>query len=170
MRCGGGSCFGGMTAWRSSGSSWRWTRRRPGRSARMRAGLSLPDGPEGAVVLADLSFGPARPEEWARRAVAAFHEFGADCIVAETNQGGDMVKAVIAQEDADVPVRSVTARRGKWGAGRAGGGALCQRAGGASGRAGRRSRTKMCAFGADGPERGAFAGSGGCAGLGAERN
>ncbi|MGV3490722.1 MAG: DNA-packaging protein [Devosia sp.] len=69
---------------------------------------------EGAVVLADLSFGPARPEEWARRAVAAFHEFGADCIVAETNQGGDMVKAVIAQEDADVPVRGVSARRGKW--------------------------------------------------------
>lgn len=69
---------------------------------------------EGAVVLADLSFGPARPEQWARRAVAAFHEFGADCIVAETNQGGDMVRAVIAQEDADVPVRSVTARRGKW--------------------------------------------------------
>jgi len=69
---------------------------------------------EGAVVLADLSFGPARPEVWARRAVAAFHEFGADCIVAETNQGGDMVKAVIAQDDPDVPVRGVTARRGKW--------------------------------------------------------
>lgn len=69
---------------------------------------------EGAAVLADLSFSPAAPAAWARRAVAAFHEFGADCIVAETNQGGDMVKAVIAQEDAEVPVREVRAMRGKW--------------------------------------------------------
>ena len=74
---------------------------------------SGPDG-EGAVVLADLSFAPAAPDAWARRAVAAFHEYGADCIVAEVNQGGDMVKAVIAQEDVNVPVREVRARRGKW--------------------------------------------------------
>lgn len=69
---------------------------------------------EGAVVLADLSFAPAAPDAWARRAVAAFHEYRADCIVAEVNQGGDMVKAVIAQEDANVPVREVRATRGKW--------------------------------------------------------
>ncbi len=69
---------------------------------------------EGAVVLADWSFAPAAPDAWARRAVSAFHEFGADCIVAEVNQGGDMVKAVIAQEDANVPVRAVRASRGKW--------------------------------------------------------
>lgn len=69
---------------------------------------------EGAVVLADLSFGPAHPDDWARRAVAAFLEFEADCIVAETNQGGDMVAAVIAQVDAEVPVRPVRAQRGKW--------------------------------------------------------
>jgi phage terminase large subunit-like protein len=69
---------------------------------------------EEAVVLADLSFGPAHPDAWARRAVAAFHEFAADCIVAETNQGGDMVRAVIAQVDREVPVREVRARQGKW--------------------------------------------------------
>jgi phage terminase large subunit-like protein len=69
---------------------------------------------EEAVVLADLSFGPAHPDAWARRAVAAFHEFSADCIVAETNQGGDMVRAVIAQVDREVPVREVRARQGKW--------------------------------------------------------
>ena len=67
-----------------------------------------------AVVLADLSFGPAHPDAWARRAVAAFNEFEADCIVAETNQGGDMVRAVIAQVDREVPVREVRARQGKW--------------------------------------------------------
>jgi phage terminase large subunit-like protein len=69
---------------------------------------------EGAAVLADWTLRPAAPLAWASRAVAAFHEFGADCIVAETNQGGDMVKAVIAQVDANVPVRTVQARRGKW--------------------------------------------------------
>ena len=69
---------------------------------------------EGAVVLADMSFAPAAPDAWAKRAVAAFHEYGADCIVAEVNQGGDMVKAVIAQEDRNVPVREVRASRGKW--------------------------------------------------------
>ena len=61
-----------------------------------------------------MSFAPAAPDAWARRAVSAFHQFGADCIVAEVNQGGDMVKAVIAQEDANVPVREVRASRGKW--------------------------------------------------------
>jgi phage terminase large subunit-like protein len=104
---------------------------------------------DGAVVLADLSFGPARPEEWARRAVAAFHEFGADCIVAETNQGGDMVKAVIVQEDPDVPVRGVNARRGKWlraepVAALYANGRVAHRAGLAA------LEDEMCAFGADG--------------------
>ncbi len=67
-----------------------------------------------AAVLADLSFAPARPEAWAARAVAAYHEFAADCIVAEVNQGGDMVRAVLAQIDPGVPVRAVRARHGKW--------------------------------------------------------
>lgn len=104
---------------------------------------------DGAVVLADLSFGPARPEEWARRTVAAFHEFGADCIVAETNQGGDMVKAVIVQEDPDLPVRGVNARRGKWlraepVAALYANGRVAHRAGLAA------LEDEMCAFGADG--------------------
>ena len=68
----------------------------------------------GAVVLADRTVKPAAPLAWARRAVAAFHAFAADCIVAEVNQGGDMVKTVLAQVDAEVPVRSVHATRGKW--------------------------------------------------------
>lgn len=104
---------------------------------------------EGAVVLADLSFAPAAPDAWARRAVAAFHEYGADCIVAEVNQGGDMVKAVIAQEDPNVPVRAVRASRGKWV--RAEPVAALY----ANGRVGHRPgltalEDEMCAFGADG--------------------
>ncbi len=69
---------------------------------------------EKAVVLADASFAPAAPDAWAKRAVAMFREYDADCIVAEVNQGGDLVRAVIAQEDANVPVREVRASRGKW--------------------------------------------------------
>jgi phage terminase large subunit-like protein len=68
----------------------------------------------GAVVLADLTLKPAAPLAWATRAVRAYHDHGADCIVAEINQGGEMVQAVIAQVDPDVPVRTVHATRGKW--------------------------------------------------------
>jgi len=69
---------------------------------------------EGAVVLEDRSIQPAAPAVWAARAVRAFHDHDADAIVAEVNQGGDLVKAIIAQEDANVPVRQVRATRGKW--------------------------------------------------------
>lgn len=106
-----------------------------------------------AVVLADLSFGPAHPDAWARRAVAAFHEFEADCIVAETNQGGDMVRAVIAQVDREVPIREVRARQGKWiraepVAALYAGGRVLHAAGLTA------LEDEMCAFGADGLSEG----------------
>lgn len=69
---------------------------------------------EGAVVLEDRTLKPATPLGWARRAVAAFHSHQADAIVAEVNQGGDLVRSVIAQVDPAVPVRAVRANRGKW--------------------------------------------------------
>ncbi len=69
---------------------------------------------EGAVVLEDATVKPAPPLAWARRAVAAFRAHDADCIIAEVNQGGDLVKQVIAQVDPTVPVRGVRANRGKW--------------------------------------------------------
>jgi phage terminase large subunit-like protein len=50
---------------------------------------------ERAVVLADWSVRGLSPEGWARRALAAAAEFGAGEIVAEVNQGGEMVKAVL---------------------------------------------------------------------------
>ncbi len=67
-----------------------------------------------AVVLADATLREAKPTEWAGRAVRLFHEFQADAIVAEVNQGGEMVAAVIGSVDGSVPVRSVRASRGKW--------------------------------------------------------
>ena len=50
---------------------------------------------ERAVVLADRSARGLSPEGWARRALAAASEFGAAEIVAEVNQGGEMVRAVL---------------------------------------------------------------------------
>lgn len=64
-------------------------------------------------ILADRSAGGLSPREWAGRAVAAYHEFDADRIVVETNQGGDMVRAVIRQIDENAAVRDVRASRGK---------------------------------------------------------
>lgn len=53
------------------------------------------------------------PDGWARRAVAAYHEFKADRIVAERNFGGAMVEAIIRTVDPSVSFREVTASRGK---------------------------------------------------------
>lgn len=64
-------------------------------------------------VLADWSVQGLSPRGWAERAVAAYHEFEADRIVVEVNQGGEMARAVIAQVDAGAPVRAVHATRGK---------------------------------------------------------
>jgi hypothetical protein len=63
-------------------------------------------------VLADES-GRYRPEEWARAAVSTFRMLNADRIVAEVNQGGDMVEATIRAADPHVPVTKVRATKGK---------------------------------------------------------
>lgn len=63
-------------------------------------------------VLADRST-RGTPEKWGRAAVAAYHEFEADRIVCEVNNGGDMVAGVIRSIAPDVPVREVRASRGK---------------------------------------------------------
>lgn len=53
------------------------------------------------------------PDGWGRRAVAAYHEFNADRIVAERNFGGAMVEHVIRTVDKKVAYKEVTASRGK---------------------------------------------------------
>ena len=53
------------------------------------------------------------PQEWATAAVLAYHQWKADLIVAEANNGGEMVKAVIKQVDPNVNVKLVHASRGK---------------------------------------------------------
>lgn len=66
-----------------------------------------------AFVLADRS-GVMSPREWATAAVNLYRELEADCIVAEVNQGGEMVAEVIRSVDPFVPVRAVRASRGKY--------------------------------------------------------
>lgn len=65
-------------------------------------------------VLADATLAQARPEQWASRAVALYNAYDADRIVAEVNQGGDMVASIIHAVDRAVAVTSVHARRGKY--------------------------------------------------------
>lgn len=65
-----------------------------------------------AYVLADYS-GRHHPEQWAKNAISAYYTHQADRIVAEKNYGGEMVKATLRTEDPNVPVRMVSATRGK---------------------------------------------------------
>lgn len=67
-----------------------------------------------AYVLEDASMIQVRPIEWAAQAIALYHKYSADALVAEVNQGGDMVAQVLAQVDSNVPVRTVRATRGKF--------------------------------------------------------
>ena len=53
------------------------------------------------------------PLVWAKEVVKAYHDWQADCIVAEKNQGGEMVEITIHQVDPNVPVKLVHASRGK---------------------------------------------------------
>jgi len=53
------------------------------------------------------------PDGWARRAVVAFRVRQADRIIAETNNGGDLVEATLRTVDRNVAFRKVTASRGK---------------------------------------------------------
>ena len=51
--------------------------------------------------------------EWARKAVKLYRKWNANKIVAETNQGGDMIEATIRMYDATVPFSGTHAMSGK---------------------------------------------------------
>ena len=63
-------------------------------------------------VLADESAAGLSPEEWAGRAVDAYHKFSADRIVGEANFGG-MVESTLRVVDPSVAYKAVHASRGK---------------------------------------------------------
>lgn len=64
-------------------------------------------------VLEDLS-GKYSPNEWAKVASQAFKNWDADCIVAEKNQGGDMVESVLRAQNGTARIKLVTATKGKF--------------------------------------------------------
>jgi phage terminase large subunit-like protein len=72
------------------------------------------DGAGRAYVLDDRSRGGLTPLTWASRAAKAFRDHKADRIVAESNQGGEMVAAIMRQVMPDAPLKLVRATRGKW--------------------------------------------------------
>ncbi|MBA4750297.1 MAG: DNA-packaging protein [Alphaproteobacteria bacterium] len=65
-----------------------------------------------AFILDDLS-GRYRPQEWATKAIAAFHHYQADRIIAEVNQGGDLVEQMLRSQERTIPYKAVRATRGK---------------------------------------------------------
>ena len=64
------------------------------------------------VVLQDGSL-RGSPRDWAQRAVSLYRSWGADCVVVEVNQGGDMVSHTLRTIDPNVNIRQVRASRGK---------------------------------------------------------
>jgi phage terminase large subunit-like protein len=65
-----------------------------------------------AYVLRDAS-GRMTADQWARRAVHLYQELDADRIVAETNNGGDLVAVTLRTVDDRIAFKSVTASKGK---------------------------------------------------------
>lgn len=76
------------------------------------AGLSGGARPH-AYVLEDASVQGLSPHQWAERIAGLYHRWQADRVVAEVNQGGDLVGEVLRTADPAVPLKTVRATRGK---------------------------------------------------------
>lgn len=71
------------------------------------------DGNQHGYVLADGS-GRYQPHRWGELVIELFHRYRADHVIAEGNNGGDLVRTLLRTIDARVPVRMVNASRGKF--------------------------------------------------------
>lgn len=106
----------------------RQRRAAPEQLVRVVVGVDPPAGTEGdacgivaiglgadrhGYVLADASVAGLRPEGWAQAVADCAARFEAECVVAEKNQGGEMVRSVLQAADAGLPLRLVHASRGK---------------------------------------------------------
>jgi phage terminase large subunit-like protein len=65
-------------------------------------------------VLADKTLSAVSPEKWVRMTLELYKTFEADCVVIETNQGGDLAESVLRHIAPNLPIRQVKATRGKW--------------------------------------------------------
>lgn len=68
---------------------------------------------QGVCVLKDASM-KGEPIAWMQRAVDLYHTYEADCLVAEVNNGGDLVKQLLHTLDPTICYKPVRAARGKW--------------------------------------------------------
>ncbi|MBV8799279.1 MAG: DNA-packaging protein [Alphaproteobacteria bacterium] len=66
-----------------------------------------------AYVLADCTKEMLSPAQWADRAADAYERFEADCVVAESNQGGEMVQSTLFTAHSNMKVKLVHASKGK---------------------------------------------------------
>lgn len=64
-------------------------------------------------VLADRSQSGLSPLGWAKQALKAYEEFSADRLIAEVNNGGDLVETLLRQLDSSISYKAVRATRGK---------------------------------------------------------
>ena len=64
-------------------------------------------------ILNDLS-GKYSPDAWAKKVVEAYESYKADKVIAEVNNGGDLVERVVKTVDRNVNYKSVRATRGKF--------------------------------------------------------
>lgn len=70
-------------------------------------------GDDGHVYVLEDSSGVMSPAAWAAQAVSVYHKLGADRMVAEVNNGGDLVELAVRQVDREVSYRKLHASRGK---------------------------------------------------------
>ena len=70
-------------------------------------------GANGHYYVLDDKSGVMTPEQWAKKSINAFYDWEADRIVAEVNNGGDLVEQLLRSVDSSIPYRSVRASRGK---------------------------------------------------------
>ena len=64
-------------------------------------------------VIDDIS-GKYSPDGWARKSIEAYYKYDADKIIAEVNNGGDLVEKVVRTIDMNVNFGSVRATKGKY--------------------------------------------------------
>ena len=69
--------------------------------------LVLGRGANGHLYILDDKTGTYTPQQWANVALRAVEYWGASCIVAEKNQGGEMIEAVIRQYDTNIRVKLI---------------------------------------------------------------
>lgn len=76
------------------------------------AGIKRIAGRPHYYILADRSM-RSTPSAWAAAVVNAYREYQCDRVIAETNNGGDMVEIILKQQDGRIPYKKVHASRGK---------------------------------------------------------